>query len=540
MRASIRVKWALATALSATLPLVALAAVTLSLQRRGLETAERELELAAVDQATSSVEGFFGEAESAVRRTATLLADARIRDEDLKLELAREALGASGVVRGVAVFDVGHAWIGAIARAGQELSRAFPGEPARESSGWMRDGRGRVTGYVSPIVADGVRTGWLVAELDPEALGRRAEEVSRARFGRPDRVALAANEGLPDTAVGVTRSFVAPSGEAMVGTLRTLPSRGLAVRVERPEAEAFAALATTRRALLVLAGVIAFVAAALGFTLGRRAAAPALALSRLARDYGKKRFEAKSEVRTGDELEALGRDLELMAADIAAGESELRRRAAVEAGLARYLPAELARSVASGEADFALGGRRTRVTVLFADVAAFTAFAERTPPEQVVGLLNELFAMLTEIVFANGGMVDKYLGDCVMAVFGVSDAGRDHVADALRAATAMQRFVSSSASLFERRFGFAPELGIGIATGEALLGNLGSEERMEFTVVGDTVNVAARLEGIAMPRQTLATGAVAKAAPAEITTVSLGSQTVRGKAEPIEIFEVRA
>lgn len=539
VRRSIRVKWALATGLAATLPLGALAGVTLTLQRRGLEAAERELELAAVDQATLAVEGVFGETERAVRRTATLLADPRVQDEDLKLTLAREALGGD-VVRGVAVFDAGRAWIGAIARPGHEVPRTFPGEPRDGGSTWGRDARGHVSSYLAPIVADGARTGWLVADLDPEELARRAKDVSLARFGRPDRVVVVPSEGLPDTPVGVTRSFVSPSGEAMVGTLRTLPERGLAVRVERPEAEAFSALATTRRALLALAGGIALVTAALGLALGRRAARPVESLSRLARDYGKKRFGAKSEVRTGDELEALGRDLERMAADIAEGEAEVRRRAAVEAGLARYLPAELARSVASGEADFALGGRRTRVTVLFADVAAFTAFAEKTPPEQVVGLLNELFAMLAEIVFANGGMVDKYLGDCVMAVFGASGATRDHVADGLRAATAMQRFVSSSASLFEQRFGFAPELGIGVATGEALLGNLGTEERMEFTVVGDTVNVASRLEGIAMPKQTLATAAVAKAAPADVVTVSLGPQAIRGKAEPIEIFEVRA
>ena len=140
VRRSIRVKWALALALAATLPLGALAAVTLTLQRRGLEAAERELELAAVDQATTAVEGVFGEAEAAVRRTAMLLADARIQDEELKLALAREALGGS-VVRGVAVFDAEHAWIGAIARADHEVSRAFPGEP----TGGRRRGAGTRT-----------------------------------------------------------------------------------------------------------------------------------------------------------------------------------------------------------------------------------------------------------------------------------------------------------------------------------------------------------------------------------------------------------
>ncbi len=553
---SLRAKWALATAGAGLLPVLVLAALTVSIQRRGLEAAERELELAAIDQASSSVEGVFAAAEEAVAAAAAILADDRLRDEDAKLDLARRALARAEAVRGVAVFDALGAYVGAIARQEDAVFQRTMPEGARVATPrWIVEG-GRATRHVAPLIADGATTGWLVADFDQDLLARRLEDVSRARFARPDRLVLVdgvrrssgvdhplvararRGDALPATAMAMTSSYTSVSGEAMVGSLRGMPSRGLALVVERPEAEAFRTLSTTRRALMALAAAVALVAGGIGLLLGRRAARPIEQLSQLARAYGKRRFEAKSEVRTGDELESLGEDLERMAGALLGSEAEIARRAAVEAGLARYLPAELAAAVARGEADFALGGRRKRVTVLFADVAAFTSFAERTSPERVVGLLNELFAMLSEVVFTNGGMVDKFLGDCVMAVFGVGDTTRDHVADALRAASAMHRFVGSSAALFEAAYGFAPQLGIGVATGEALLGNLGSDTRMEFTVVGDTVNVASRLEGLALPKQTLVTPEVAAASPGGVELASLGTHVLRGKAAPVEIFEV--
>jgi class 3 adenylate cyclase len=123
-----------------------------------------------------------------------------------------------------------------------------------------------------------------------------------------------------------------------------------------------------------------------------------------------------------------------MAEELASSEAELVRRTAIEAGLARYLPAEVASAVSNEGGPLALGGRRANVSIIFADVAAFTPFAERSSPEDVVALLNELFTVLSEVVFRHGGMVDKFMGDSIMAVFGVrKDEDDDHVGRALAA-----------------------------------------------------------------------------------------------------------
>ncbi len=179
---------------------------------------------------------------------------------------------------------------------------------------------------------------------------------------------------------------------------------------------------------------------------------------------------------------------------------------------------------------------------MIADVAAFTGFAEGTAPERVVAFLNELFTVLAEVVFRHGGMVDKFIGDCVMAVFGatpgVAEPPADLCARALAAAEDMHRFVESAAPAWRETYGFEARLGIGVHSGEALVGNLGSEARMEYTVIGDVVNVAARLETLARGGQTLVTAAVAASAGEGFGFNPLGVHPLRGKRAPVEILEL--
>jgi class 3 adenylate cyclase len=333
-------------------------------------------------------------------------------------------------------------------------------------------------------------------------------------------------------------------GIAKVGTVRTMPKQRWAIVVERPTSEAFAALTTARRAFLLSLAAFTLVAALAGVLVVRGVLGPIAALMQLVRRYGRREFAARSEVRSGDELEALGSSLERMADDLAASEDEIAKRARAEVNLRRYLPAEAAEAAVragdEGERALDLGGAKRSVTVLFADVVAFTGFAESTSPERAVAFLNELFTILTEIVFRHGGMVDKFIGDCVMAVFRPTGAGaatRDDVARALAAAEDMHSFVASNLPRWREAYAFDVELGIGVATGEVLMGNLGSSTRMEYTVIGDAVNVAARLESLAGPRQTLTTEDVVVACP-DVKFASLGAQALRGKAKPVEVFEV--
>jgi class 3 adenylate cyclase len=257
--------------------------------------------------------------------------------------------------------------------------------------------------------------------------------------------------------------------------------------------------------------------------------------------YGRRELTRASDVRTGDELEELGDSMTRMAENILAGEAEIERRANVEDRLSRFLPHEVAREISRGQRTIVLGGEKRDVTVLFADVVAFTPFAERAEPEQAVAFLNELFTVLSEVVFRHDGTIDKFIGDSIMAIFGAPRDQVDHVERALAAAEDMHRFVEATAPAWEKKYGFSVQLGIGISSGVALVGNLGSETRMEYTAIGDVVNVAARLEGLARAGQTLVTGEVAarsRAGRDEAQFHELGPQPLRGKKQSVDVLEV--
>jgi class 3 adenylate cyclase len=173
---------------------------------------------------------------------------------------------------------------------------------------------------------------------------------------------------------------------------------------------------------------------------------------------------------------------------------------------------------------------------MFADVVAFTPLTEQHEPERVVAILNELFTFMTEIIFKHGGIIDKFIGDCVMAVFGAPTSRDDDALRAARAAEEMMRWLEVGNARWKKELGFELQMGIGINTGEAVVGNIGSNKRMEYTVIGDTVNVAARLEALARPGQILLTEVMAEAIEDEFDTASLGEHQLVGKQEPIEIF----
>ncbi|HBS04256.1 MAG TPA: hypothetical protein DEA96_04770 [Leptospiraceae bacterium] len=150
----------------------------------------------------------------------------------------------------------------------------------------------------------------------------------------------------------------------------------------------------------------------------------------------------------------------------------------------------------SGAMSMELGGKELKATILFADIRNFTSISEKHTPSEILTMLNEYFTEMAAIIFRHGGMIDKYIGDAIMAVFGVPQPG---TGDAQRAVTAAREMHSALLSLNERlkKRGADPiHIGVGLHTGIVVAGNIGSVERMEYTVIGDTVNVTSRLEGL--------------------------------------------
>ena len=201
-----------------------------------------------------------------------------------------------------------------------------------------------------------------------------------------------------------------------------------------------------------------------------------------------------------------------------------------------FVGKQLASSLEETEA-IALSGKRLEVTILFTDIRGFTAFTEQVceeeGPERVVQLLNEYMGMMVGIIVAYRGHVNKFIGDGILAVFSDDDEGVVPGDHALRAVQCATRMVTAPS-----RF----STGAGIHTGLVVVGNVGSADKMEFTVLGDTVNLASRLESLNKEHHTklLMTDATESKLGSQVETLHLGQVPVRGKAQPIELFTVRS
>jgi adenylate cyclase len=176
-------------------------------------------------------------------------------------------------------------------------------------------------------------------------------------------------------------------------------------------------------------------------------------------------------------------------------------------------------------------GAKAAMTLFFSDVRSFTAYAERHPPERVVEALNRLLNAQTEIIHRNGGDVDKFVGDAVVAVF----SGQQRVENACRSALEIQEEIARDPGGYD-----GLEVGIGLDSGEVILGLVGSEKRADFTVIGDHVNVAARLCAAARPGMVLVTESVYSPLGVRVTARGPAHLKVKGKAEPLAVYQILA
>jgi adenylate cyclase len=209
------------------------------------------------------------------------------------------------------------------------------------------------------------------------------------------------------------------------------------------------------------------------------------------------------------------------------------------ANYARFLPEYVVQQILENPESFKLGGVNQRITALFADIRGFTGLSEHAPPEKIVQLLNRYFTAMSDIIFAHGGTLDKYLGDGLMALFGAPTATPDDACNAVSAAVSMQRQMEilNEQLLVEGFKGIS--IGIGLNTGVATVGYIGSERRSEYTAIGDMVNLAARLEQNALPGQILLSEATAVAAVNSRCTFRPHPPiTVKNREQPVPLFEV--
>lgn len=215
------------------------------------------------------------------------------------------------------------------------------------------------------------------------------------------------------------------------------------------------------------------------------------------------------------------------------------------AKLARYFSPNLANSLAEGDDDQLLTGRRLSVAVLFLDIRGFTAMGETMPPEDLTSFLSEFRNRLTKPIFANGGTIDKFIGDAIMAVFGAPLQKPDDASRALASALEILDEAKDWSNERERLGELPVTIGIGVHYGEVFAGVLGNEQLLEYTVIGDTVNVAERLEGLSrdVGSPLVISAVLSNAAAGTPTTAKwrrLPAQTLKGHQQPIDAYCLNA
>jgi adenylate cyclase len=288
-------------------------------------------------------------------------------------------------------------------------------------------------------------------------------------------------------------------------------------------------------AQLFLSGIlISFLFAFIGgFLLARRVTLSLRALLLCVREVGHGNLEAQPTLKTRDEFEELANEINTMTRG-------LKERERLKLNFARYVSQHILEEVLTTESIAKLEGERRKITVLFSDIRQFTQLAEQMAPEKVVSLLNEYFEAMIDVIFQHHGTLDKFLGDGLMVEFGapLDDAVQEK--HAVQAAIGMQTALTKLVEKWKNEGKPSIEIGIGVHTGLAVVGNIGSEKRVEYTAIGDTVNVAARLEQATklLKKSILISETTYNAVKDEIKATSLGPMILPGREEAITIYSV--
>ncbi|BBO84151.1 hypothetical protein DSCO28_47170 [Desulfosarcina ovata subsp. sediminis] len=281
--------------------------------------------------------------------------------------------------------------------------------------------------------------------------------------------------------------------------------------------------------LMMTLGTVSF-GLAIAVFIGIRFAQPIQTLVAATEAIGKGDYHYRVALNRNDELGNLATAFNQM------GE-ELFRHSLTRQSFGKYVGAEVLEMILADPEKMWLKGHKNEATIFFADIRGFTAYSENREPELVVEMLNRYFEIATRAILDYGGYVDKFIGDAVLGVFGVPVFRKDHTERAVRAALALKTQLQASSINGNTMLS---SVGIGLHTGPIVSGNIGSQDKMEYTVIGDTVNLASRLSSLAAAGEVLVTSAICEPLADRIQVEPAGVRSIKGKSEPVKTFRVTA
>ncbi|UTW46085.1 HAMP domain-containing protein [bacterium SCSIO 12696] len=305
------------------------------------------------------------------------------------------------------------------------------------------------------------------------------------------------------------------------------------VVVALPEASTEAAYKQAVQAVVIIALLLCGTVVPLALIMGKRMSRPIQRLVEATEAIGSGGVYSIAD-RRSDEIGELIEAINNMG-------SHLLHKSEVESRLEMLLSKQVARKVISNLDTVSIGGEHVNATVLFADIVGFTSISEKLTPQQVSEFLNEFFGYLNRCCRFFFGSIDKYIGDCIMVLFGAHEPDEDQQYNAIACAVVMQRFLAELNKQRERQGKFPVNLRIGINSGDMVAGMIGSPERMEYTVVGDAVNLASRLCAEADGGQIIVEESLYHSLNEKhrLTVEEKKIINVRGKSEPVHIYNVR-
>lgn len=220
--------------------------------------------------------------------------------------------------------------------------------------------------------------------------------------------------------------------------------------------------------------------------------------------------------------------------------NEQRQRAQVQSLFERYVAPAAIDQMLSQPETYASGGQRKELTILFSDIRGFTSLSENLPPDDVVAILNQYLARMTELIFEHGGTIDKFEGDAILAIWNAPLPVEDHATRAVQCGVEMIAALETLQESWAQKSTAPLKIGVGINTGQAFVGNIGSDRRMDYTVIGDTVNLASRLQDLTKAEGVplLFSEATRALLNPAITTRFVSTAQVKGRAQAVNVYTV--
>ena len=261
--------------------------------------------------------------------------------------------------------------------------------------------------------------------------------------------------------------------------------------------------------------------------MGSRFTRPIAKLLVATKEIGRGNFNYKVDLRRNDELQDLALSFNRMS-------NQLRLKALLQDSFGKYVGDEVLDMLITQPESHWMNGYRAEATILFADVRGFTSFTENNEPEVVIEDLNKFFEIATQSIHEYGGFVDKFIGDAVLAVFGVPADMENHEQRAIQAALTIQERLAAP----DMEGSMLSSVGIGLNAGSVVAGTVGSQQKMDYTVIGDSVNVASRLCDLAAAGEIVVSQSVRDRIGVAYKVEPLAPHMLKGKSHPVHLFKV--